>query len=212
MGICISFYYYLMHIKYANKSKQTDKLMAIIFIITVMVIFFSSINFLISRYIFVLIPLVLIYLCYFIKTWMPSALLSNCWTILIIGLLVCNSMSGTKNMGDDSPKYIDAVKLQQIMVSYMEQEKLQNCNLCCKQDVLAIALTNKGAGYLTGDSVFFHINRVVQYNTQYVLYTNIDFEPRYNFTATDTLPPFQLMITFKYGIAEARLFKRNLQY
>jgi hypothetical protein len=198
-------------VKYATGSRQNERLVAVLFITIIMVILFSSINFLVSRYIFLLIPLVILYLCYYCRLSYPTGSVAPyTWVAMIFIISIYSAYSETKNMGDDSPEYVEAIKLQEKMVRYMEEQNLQNKSICCQRDVLVISLTNKGSGYLAGGSVFSNINGVLQKNTEYVLYANIDFDPPFCFTEEDTLPPSQLVKTFSYGIAKGELFKRNL--
>ncbi len=211
IGVCISIYYYWVHIKYVTNSAKTERLLAVLFITIVVFIVFSSINFLLSRYLLIMIPFIILYLTYYVRaSFQFRTPFSYTWAAFIMCFVISNAIIYNTNTGDDSPGYIDAVKLQQMMVSYMEQQNMQKDTIYCQKTAIRIAFIDKNSGYLSGNTVFSNFSDRLDSNSKYVLYLNMDFEPPFYFTETDTLPPFQVVKKFDYGVAHGKLFKRIL--
>jgi len=126
------------------------------------------------------------------------------------GLMICSityyAIAVSKTMGDDSPKYIQAVKLEQTMVKYMEQQQLQKNNIYCNFTML-VALKDKGCGFLSGDKPFINATDKLDKKTEYVIYTNIDYCAVWQ-KGSDTLQGFQVVKQFDYGVAHGTIFKR----
>jgi hypothetical protein len=202
-------YYYFMHIKYSNNLKNGDRALALSFIVGVVYLIFSSLNFFTNRYLFILTPFTVLYLTYYIR----ESLLFNpsmvyYWATVIIAIAVYNGLNyGTfQNGGDDSPKYIDAVKLERTMVNYMEQHHLQKNKVYCNF-TMSIALKDKGAGYISLDTCFSNAGGILDTNTEYALYSNVDYDTLWGGKPI-ALPNFYILKKFDYGIAHGIVFKR----
>lgn len=209
MGICVGIYYYFVHIKYKVLPEKAEKLLAVIFITGIAFILFSSINFLMNRYLFVLIPLMVIYFSYYIVTHLQfRRFLPHIWSAFILSSLIFNAIFGCNYTNDDSPKYLQAVRLSQMIAKYMEEHKLQQSKIYSMRFITQIVLRSKNSGYLSGNTIFVHASNTLNKNTEYVIYTNFDFDPLLQ-KGNNTLSHFQIVKTFDYGIAHAKLFKRN---
>lgn len=200
-------FYYLMHIKNEVKHEEAAKFLAIVFIIGPLYLVFSSINFFTNRYLLILVPLMLLYFSYYIKdSFHFRYFLSYIWAALMVSLLLYNAVFQCKTTGDDSPNYLSGVKLEQMIIKYMEDQNLQNAKIYCKFST-EIALTNKGCGYLSGSRVFSNTSEILNDNAEYAIYTNIDKDTLFEHR-NDTLPDFRIIKKLDYGIAHSRIFKR----
>ncbi len=209
VGAFTCMFYYFMHIKYATASKQSEKFLATLFITGILYLVFSSINFFTNRYLLLLVPLMVIYFSYYIKTSIQfRPYLPYTWALVIVVLMICNVIFYCNSLGDDSPKYIHGIRLEQEMVKYMEQQHLQKSNIY-SNFTMTVALHDKDCGFLTGDSIFTNLAVDLNKNTEYVVYTNVDFDTLW-WKRSDTLPNFKIVKKFDYGIAHGRLFKRVL--
>jgi 4-amino-4-deoxy-L-arabinose transferase-like glycosyltransferase len=207
IGLFTSIFYYLMHIKYAPEQKESNKFLAILFLFGIVYLIFSSINFITGRYLFILAPLLVLYFSYYIKIALRfHPVLPYCWAALIMGALVYYSIKICTNTGDESPRYIDSIKLEQQMVKYLEDQNLQKDSIYCKF-TMEIALKDTGVGFLSGKP-FSNVNGSLDKNTEYVIYNNVDYDTLW-IHGSDSLPQFQIIKTFNYGVANGKLFKRR---
>jgi hypothetical protein len=209
IGLFTGALYYVMHIKYAPKVEGTNKILAVIFIIGILYMVFSSINFFTNRYLFILIPLMISYFVYYIKASLQyRPYLPYLWAIVLISIIIYNTITNYNTTGDDSPKYVDAIKLELNMVKYLEEQNLQKNNIYCNF-TMNVALNGKAIGFLSGNSVFTNVNGQLNNATEYVIYTNIDYDPKWD-KGSDTLSHFQILKKFDYGVAHGKVFKRIL--
>lgn len=210
IGLFASIFYYIMHIKYPAGSMETNKFLAIIFIIGIGYFIFSSVNFLTARYLFLLVPLMILYFSYYVNLSFSSLpFIYYCWSILIMSVSIYFSIFHSTDRGDDSPHYVDCIKLEQNIVDYLEQEKLQKSKIYCDFTMI-IALHDKGIGFLTDTIKFSDVNGQFDKYKEYVIYTNVDYDTLW-LHGSDTLPHFQIVKRFNYGVANGKLFKRILQ-
>ncbi len=212
IGLFTTALYYFMHIKYAPKAEGTNKILAVIFIIGVLYMVFSSINFFTNRYLFMLVPLMVLYFSFYIKESLQFRVyLPYAWSAIIASLLVYTSIvyGKTSDLGDDSPKYIQSVKMEKMMVNYLEEQKLEQANIYCKF-TMAVALKDKNIGFRSDTATFMNVKEVFNKNTEYVIYTTVDCDTLWD-KDSDTLPHFQIVKKIDYGTAHGKLFKRILQ-
>ena len=200
-------YFYVVHVKYKTNKTDADSTLGILFITGAIYLVFSSINFFTNRYILLLTPFMILYFTYYIsqslqiRKYVPVT-----WIVIILLIFVYKGMNDTSTI-DDSPKYICAVKLEQLVVDYMEDQKLQDKNIHCTF-LFKIALDQPAAGYLfPGNKTFKLASAEFNKKTEYLIVSNVDPDPLEE-TIKNQLSDFKLVKVFDSGIAHGMLYKR----
>lgn len=206
IGLFTGTFYYIMHIKYAVASKYAAGIMAILFLTGILYLVFSSINFITARYLFLLVPLMVLYFSYYIKESLRFySFLPYTWCVLLMSFIVYGIFFYCNDTGDESPKYIQGVKLEKEMISYLEQQNLQKDTFDCSF-TMNIALRDTGMGFLSGKP-FSNILSKLNKHTKYVVCTNVDDDSLW-IKGSDTLPHFRIIKKFNYGVANGKIFER----
>jgi hypothetical protein len=209
IGLFAAVFYYFMHIKYANEGKYSNKMLASIFIIGILYLIFCAVNVFTNRYLFLFIPLMIVYFSYYVKESLRYfAFLPYVWGTLLMSVILYGIFFHYKDngLGDDSPNYVQGVKLEKNIIGYLEQQNLQKDTIDCAFTVNA-ALKNKDMGYLSGAS-FTHIVGKIYMKPKYVVYTNVDYDSLWE-KGSDTLAHFHIIKKFEYGAANGKIFERN---
>lgn len=209
IGVFTSIFYYIMHVKYAVASKQAASLLAILFLTSILYLIFSSVNFITARYLFFLVPLMILYFSYYVKESLRFyAFLPYAWTVLLMSVVLYGIFFYSNGLGDDSPKYIQSVKLEEKIVRYLEQQNIRKDTINCAF-TMNIALKDTNMGYLSG-RFFANTTGELNKNIKYIIYTNIDVDSDSLWIkGSDSLAHFHIIKKFDYGVANGKIFMRN---
>lgn len=202
-------FYYFMHIKYVSAREKSEKTLAVINIIGALFLVFSAINFFSNRYLFLLIPLMVLYFSYYINTALSfNKFLPYAWAFIAGLVIVYRGEIVAKSVGDDSPKYIDAVKLEQNIAHYMEAQKMQSSCIYCTF-LMKNALQDINAGYLTDSVKFNNIsNQYDDKNIKLIIQTNFELDSKQD-SVNKVLADFSLIRDFNYGVASGKLYEKK---
>lgn len=206
-----SAFYYFMHIKNTDKENKSNKFLSILFIMSILYLVFSCINFFTNRYLLILIPCMILYFAYYIKTSLQYRVyISYAWALALVCIFVSNdiAVSAPSGQGDDSPQYIQAIKLEKSMIGYLESRHLQKHTIYCSF-TMCIALHHPEMGFLSDSAIFDSLVPKFNNHPEYVIFTNIDYDSLW-LKGSDTLPHYRMLKRFDFGGAHGKIFKRSL--
>ena len=156
-----------------NNTKIFLSLIIILFIIAFTL--FSSINFFSFRYLLILIPLLILLVIVLIdNSELKYKQVVSASVFIIISLFSINSINYDTHIGDTNFNYRDAIKVQQMTISYLKENRMENSKIYTSF-IFQNALTSKLSGYISDDTFFNKVhNDINEKDTEFYIFTNIE--------------------------------------
>lgn len=168
-------------IKVIDLSFLDKKIFILFAIVSVLLITFSSINFLMLRYLLLMIPLII--LMFSILMQKHFVIARNGWDaifIFLVGMFLYCSIYNYKfkNWHDDvSSNYINVINVHKEAIKYCESEMLFDKKILT-HFLMYVDLTNINCGYLSSDRIFSNTryNDSLKNDDQVVIISNVEYD------------------------------------
>ncbi len=164
-----------LFIKIYNEDVLTGRVLSISALFVFFYFIFSQLNFLSLRYLLLIVPVIILIILGFIY----RILEDKKWLFILVAVVsIANcfrQIHKYENVGDYNLSYIDAIKAQQKLVNYCEENKLHE-NKIFASFILNNSLSNPIAGFLSAPKSFADLTDTLTSDVEYCLFTNIDLQ------------------------------------
>jgi len=159
------------------KNDQQKEIVITFLLFTVLYIGFCSVNFYTVRYLLSVFPMVMILVTYFLVEMLEDFVFARYIVICMVLWSIGNFTRNDTSVGDIGMGYSDEVKVHQEVINFCEAENLQE-KAIFSSFLLRTNMANKDIGYVN-KSVFKNVMWEFNDNTEYCVFTNVEYEPGY---------------------------------